>query len=780
MPRIGTGPICVSLLVLTLVAYAPLRHNDFVEFDDQSYITANEHVLQGFTPDSFAWAWTTVHGNYWQPLSWLSLQCDAHWFSTNGPGATPIPSALAVHFQNLFWHLASVVLLFLLLCRLTSAIGPSFLVAALFALHPLRVESVAWAAERKDVLSVFFGIVALHAYVWYCARPSWRRYVAFAAAFAASLMCKPMLMTLPAVLLLLDVWPLRRFAFVRVSPGSECSPIASWRLVLEKLPLVMLAAAIGVLTVMVREHGAVPLEVLPFSLRLANAPAAYAWYVTHTFYPLGLGVLYPHPGRDWSLASVLLGTSLLAGIAGVTVWQVRQRPWLLVGWLWFVGALVPVIGLSQGGRQAWADRFVYWPHIGLLIAIVWGLMEMVERGRVPIWARASLSAAALAGCGILTWLQVGHWQNTGTLWAQAIAVTEDNHRAHLNLGKWHLDRGEIELAAPRLAEAVRLRPDSSKYQYSFGLAQLLLGRIDVAAERFQQALADDAANVDAWHNLGMARLYQGKPAMAVPCFRRVLELAPNQSDARTELGRALWRSGQRAEAIQCFHDSLASNPADPYAWEGMGLAHLLRGDHYHAVHALSKALGLSPANQYACSAMGIACGRQHQWLDAARYHAQAMRMQIALEERLARMNGCVPEPEGVAPSIVFECRLAFALDALGDRRAAAAAYQAASERDPDWPQKLAAQAWRLATDAAVRDPQLSHETALQAIEGAHGKPSAPLLDALAASQAAIGDFPEAVRSARQALAVADAAIAESIRDHLEHYERGEPVTVHSD
>ena len=286
---------------------------------------------------------TTDHCGYYQPISWLSLQVDAQLFSGTSPTGDPILSPAAFHAQGLFWHTASAVLLFVLWQRLTGMRWSSFLVAALFALHPLRVESVAWAAERKDVLSVFFGLATLWAYLRYTERPGVLRYLAVMIAMLLSLLSKPMLLTLPFVLLLLDYWPLGRTAAV-----------SRRRLLLEKVPLLGLTIGISILTWLTRQHAdaIVPLTSLSFSARLANALTAYAWYVGHTFYPVNLAVLYPHPYENWSLSAALVGLATLLVLSGLALWQRRRRPWLIVGWLWFVGTLLPVIGFAQGGTQA--------------------------------------------------------------------------------------------------------------------------------------------------------------------------------------------------------------------------------------------------------------------------------------------------------------------------------------------------------------------------------------------------------------------------------------------
>jgi hypothetical protein len=447
MGRVRIAQLCAGLVALAIVAYLPLWNNDFVDFDDEVYITENPAVAGGLTWSGLCWAWTNDEAPYWLPLTWLSLQFDAHFFSTLGPRGEVVLSPAAFHGHNLFWHVATALLLFAVWHRLTGARWRSFFVAALFAVHPMHVESVAWAAERKDVLSGFFGTLTLWAYLRYRERPGWARYGSMLAAFLLSLLAKPMLITLPFVLLLLDYWPLRRM-------GPQLG-----RLVLEKLPMFVLAGVIAAITLESRErHGAlVALSTISLSARLANALTAYGWYVGATFCPVQLAVLYPHPYGDWSPLAALAGAGLLSSLTALALWQARRRPWLIVGWLWFVGALFPVIGLAQGGAQAWADRFSYWPHIGLFAAIVWGLGELVDRFHVPAWAPAMAAAAVLACFTVLTWCQVGYWRDSVTLWERALAVTKHNPQAHQRLSLSYRKLGRIEEADLHLKQAYRIQ-----------------------------------------------------------------------------------------------------------------------------------------------------------------------------------------------------------------------------------------------------------------------------------------------------------------------------------
>jgi tetratricopeptide (TPR) repeat protein len=493
LPRVGNAWLFAVLALLTVTAFLPVWKNGFVDIDDDWYITANPRVIQGWTPQGFEWAWTTFRGKYWQPLSWLSLQLDAHLFSTQSAAGERVLSPAAFHGQSLCWHVASVLLLFALWQRLTGARWRSFLVAALFAVHPMRVESVAWATERKDVLSVFFGILTLWAYGRYAEKRSWWRYLAVAAAFSLSLLSKPMLMTLPFMLLLLDYWPLCRMSSAVLPDGSMRSapaPLSVSRLLLEKALFFALAAGIAVVTAIARDQtkAAVPLSDLPMSARLANALTAYGSYVLNTFYPVHLAVLYPHPLENWSMASVLAGAGLLLVISLISLRMAKQWPWLIVGWFWFVVALLPVIGFAQGGPQALADRFCYWPHIGLFVAVAWGLGELVERQRIPSLF-CGIGGASVLGClAVLTWIQVGFWHDPLTLWQRALAVTERNAEAHDHLGKYYLERGQVDEAEYHFAEAFRIEPRSLDHRRSLSITLQRPGRVAQSAAALKRRL----------------------------------------------------------------------------------------------------------------------------------------------------------------------------------------------------------------------------------------------------------------------------------------------------
>jgi tetratricopeptide (TPR) repeat protein len=422
-----------ALALLTLAAYLPTLHNGFVNLDDGLYVTGNPHVQQGITGAGVAWALTANVANNWHPLTLLSHLLDCQLFGLDAAGH---------HATSLLLHLANVVLLFAVLRRLTGAVWRSAAVAALFAVHPAHVESVAWVAERKDVLSALFWLLAMAAYGRYARRPSVGRYLPVALAMALGLAAKPMVVTLPFALLLLDIWPLERLGL-------------GWkRLAVEKLPLLALSAASSLVTLHYQRTSLAPLGLDPWSLRLANAAVSYTAYLGKLLLPSNLAVFYPIPLAipAWKVAGAV---ALLAILTALAVRTARKAPWLLVGWLWFLGTLVPVIGLVQVGRQAMADRYTYIPSIGLFVAIVWGIAGLVgERRAVLATAAAVVIALLVAG----TWMQAGTWRDSVTLYRHALAVTPDNYLAHLGLAKALVAKGDGAGAAEQYRAALALRP----------------------------------------------------------------------------------------------------------------------------------------------------------------------------------------------------------------------------------------------------------------------------------------------------------------------------------
>jgi tetratricopeptide (TPR) repeat protein len=543
-----------ALAAVTLIVFSPALGCEFVNFDDYTYVERNPNVTGGLTAAGMRWAFTTFRTANWHPLTWLSLQLDASLFG---------PHAWAFHLTNVVFHAANAALVFLALRALTDSFWRSAAVALLFAVHPLRVESVAWVAERKDVLSVFFGLLALWAYAHYARRPSAILYCAIAGALALSLLCKPMLVTLPFLLLVLDWWPLARARTVRAW---------GWR-VIEKLPLFALVAASSVMSYRAQSaEGAVQgLEDFPPSARVANAVISYGVYLAKTAWPVGLAAFYPHPGTAWSLARALGSAVLLAALTAGALVLRRRAPYLLAGWLWYLGTLVPVIGLVQVGNQAMADRYSYFPQIGVLIALCWGVADLARvRGRLTA-AAAGAGAAALV-LAILTVIQIDVWHDSLSLWRHALAVTGESATVAGNLAETLEEHKQLAEAVPYYREAVRLAPNSIQARTNLGNALRSLGKLDDAAEEYAAICRLTPDSPVGYTQLGLLYLRQHKLKEAADQFEKSWRLEPDRVDG--VLNRALVEEERDDfdKAAEFYRQALALQPDSPHAHAGLGVA----------------------------------------------------------------------------------------------------------------------------------------------------------------------------------------------------------------
>jgi hypothetical protein len=481
--RIGLG---LLLAGLALGTFWPATANRLVEYDDLEYVNDNPHVKSGLSADNVYWALTTTRMGNWHPLTWLSLMADATCWNNNPFG---------FHLTNVLLHTANVVLLYLALLGMTGLPIRSALVAGLFAVHPLNVESVAWVAERKGVLAAFFGLLALVAYVRYARRRSWLVYLAVVLFFALSLMAKAVTVTLPAALLLLDFWPLRRTPLPSAPPlgeGTAPAPVSWRRLLLEKVPLVLLSLGFSIVAPLAqRDAGALrSAEERPLLSRLANTLVNPLTYMRKLVWPSDLAVFYPYEQRSIFSVEVLGATLLLVAITALALWYWRRRSYLVVGWLWYLGLLFPVVGLVPVGGHSLADRYVYLPIIGVFIFLVWGTADGLAALRLRTLA-LPLSAAVLVSCVFWTREQLPYWHDPVTLWEHALAVTADNHRAYNNLGAHYVNTNRCAEAEPNLREAVRLRSDKADYHYNYGLALKGVGDLHGAAEEFHKAVELD-------------------------------------------------------------------------------------------------------------------------------------------------------------------------------------------------------------------------------------------------------------------------------------------------
>jgi tetratricopeptide (TPR) repeat protein len=517
--------VCLALLVANLIVYAPVRQFAFVNSDDPVYVTANAQVLGGLSWANVGWAFTEAKVPYWHPLTFLSHMLDVELYGTNAGGH---------HTTSVLLHIACAVMLFGLLLQMTGALWRSAAVAALFSLHPLRVESVAWIAERKDVLSTFFWIATTWAYVHYVRRPGVKRYAAVVLLFALGLMAKPMIITLPFALLLLDYWPLNR---VRMSASSSkrgsMPPVA---LVKEKAPLFVLALLASLVTFAAqREVGAVnTLEAIPFSLRIANALHSYIAYLGDLIWPARLAALYPYPSAI-SITTLLAAILVLAAATALAFAWRRRFPYLIVGWLWYLGTLLPVIGLIQVGPQARADRFTYVPHVGLLILLVWGMYELLRRVPSPRVVLAPVAAVVVAACTLLSMRQVGIWRDSETLWEHTLRVTRDNGVAHYNLGVHLASNGRNDEAIQQLTEAVRLEADFAFAHNRLALALDRRGHSPEVTQHLAEVVRLMPTSAEAYSNLGVSLAQDGRNADAIEAFSQAVLLNPADATARGRL-----------------------------------------------------------------------------------------------------------------------------------------------------------------------------------------------------------------------------------------------------
>ncbi len=737
------SPVLVSVLLalVMLVVFLPVRHHDFVNYDDSDYVTANAHVQSGLKWENVAWAFQTGHASNWHPLTWLSHMLDCQLFGQR---------AGAQHLASVGFHIANTLLLFVLLRRMTGTLGRSACVAALFALHPLHVESVAWVSERKDVLSALFFLLTLGAYVRYAQQsqvsslqsqvfkqyqvsslessaslksqisslksgnsvrggrdksgprklerletedwrletgvkiqnpesriqyPAWFYYALALVCFAFGLMSKPMLVTTPFVLVLLDYWPLRRSAECRMQnaksgqPGMLLHPskfkIKNLKLNIclpllrEKLPFFALSVVSSVITFVVQRKGGAVSTALSLDARVANAVVSYVRYIGKLLCPLNLSVLYPHPGH-WPVWQVAASAALLLAVSGAVLALARRRPYLVVGWLWFIGMLVPVIGLVQVGIQSMADRYMYVPVIGLLLMLVWGVADVLPERPWRVEALTLGSGLALAACAFLTAGQLQHWQNSETLFRHAVEVTPNNYLAYNNLGYYLSGQGRVEEAMdnyrlslkinptyedalnnlgyalagqkkyaeaiPYYEAALRTRPNHVEVHNNFGNALSELGRLDEAIAHYLFVLKEKPDHADAHNNLGIALAMQGKLEEAIRQFHEAIRFKPDDASAHSNLGNALAAQRKFDEAIKEYRESLRLKPDDAQAHNNLANALAEQGRTEEAVRHYTEALRLNANNPEAHYNLGTALLRQGNRAEAVVHYQEAVRL----------------------------------------------------------------------------------------------------------------------------------------------------------
>jgi protein O-mannosyl-transferase len=613
-----------ALVLLTVFAYWNVRNMQFLPLDDQGYVYDNPHVTGGLTAGALRWALTTGDQANWHPVTWLSHMLDVRLFGLD---------AGFHHLTSLAIHSLNTVLLFFLLLTMTGALGRSACVAALFAVHPLHVESVAWIAERKDVLSTLFWLLTTGAYVWYVRVPGRWRYAAVVCSFALGLMSKPMLVTLPFVLLLLDVWPLGRASWAparaaTADPGDRQAWVRVWlALVREKVPLFVLAAVSSGVTLLVQSRGGAvrSFDLLPIGVRVGNALTSYVMYLVKTIWPSGLAVFYPYKTQIplWQSCGAFV---ILAATTSLFIRARRRQPYLLVGWFWYLGTLVPVIGLVQVGTQSMADRYTYVPLIGVFVMVVWALCDAVARRVLLRVALPAVACASVIACTVATRAQVAYWQDAWTLWTRALAVTHDNEAAHIAVGAMLGMRGQNQEAIPHFEEALRINPGSAAAHRALGRALIGLGRFDAAVEALSVAVRREPRSADAQNDLGVALAELGKPAEAIPRFLEALRLEPNRAATHRSVGLALMLVGRAEEASAHLEDALRLEPGSAVAHNDLGFALMTLGRNADAMDHFREALRLEPSFARARDNLGFALAAEGRGAEAIPHLLEAVRL----------------------------------------------------------------------------------------------------------------------------------------------------------
>jgi len=726
-----------GLALVTLAVYLPALHHGFVEYDDQQYVTDNPRVQAGLSWTGLVWAFGFHAGN-WHPLAWLSHMADCQFYGARAGGH---------HLTSILLHIASTLLLFSVLNRMTNAMWRSAAVAALFAWHPLHVESVAWVAERKDVLCAFFWMLTLWLYVRHAARPSIARYLFALGSFVLCLMAKPMGVTLPFVLLLLDYWPLGRVT------GDGWRVASVRRLVVEKIPFLALSAIACVLTLRAQELAIVSTAGLPVSQRVAHALVAYNHYLVAMFVPQNLAVYYPYqihlPTLTITCAIIVLGLTTLLAL------NMRCRPWLMVGWLWYLGTLVPVIGLVQVGDQAWADRYTYLPLIGLFVAIVWFACEIIKSRLVLQCASVIVAAGLIAA----TSAQLGYWQNTRSLFEHTDKVTPKNYMAITILGSLLAKEHKYDEAMGYYRTALRYSPGFPEAHFFLGNALDEQGKLDEAVAEYQKSLWFRPTQEQTHIFMGIALAKQKKYDEAMAHYNAALKLNPDSAVAQNNLARLLHTLGKLDAAVEHYHAALEIDPKLALAHNNLGILLIQKGKLKEGAVQLREAMRLDPTNSETRLNLAFALNQQQQWPEAADLFSKIVR-------------GDLPDPKA-------HYEFAVALAHLKRAREAMSQYASALLMQPDFPDALDGLAWILSADANpdFRNGPEAVKMSERACE-LTGRNDPAKLKTLAAAYAETGQFEAAIKTVQTAKDLAAKASRQQLAAEcslmLEHFQRSEP------
>lgn len=773
-PRNGIPTaVCLLLAVLVFLVFGRTLGHEFINLDDNEYVYDNPVIQKGFSPENVVWAFTRVHAGNWHPLTTIThmLDCQAYGLRAGGH-----------HLTNVLLHIVGTVMLFLMLMEMTGALWRSGFVAAVFAIHPLRVESVAWVAERKDVLSGVFFVLTLWAYLRYVRGPGcWRSRLWVLLWFVLGLLAKPMLVTVPFLLLLLDYWPMGRFG----------NGVRLAHLLREKLPLFALSALSCISTLLAQKEAIGSLDQIPLLTRLGNALVAYAIYPCMLFFPANLALYYPLPPGGWPLWKILVA-ALVLGCVSWGVWRARfSRPYGMVGWFWYLGMLVPVVGMVQVGGQAYADRYSYLPLTGLVLAIAWGAGEWTGARVVRRRFAGMAAVGILCVLSVLAGRQANVWKNSETLWRHALECTGDNSKAHDCLGGALFKQGRIQEAMVHFQEAVRIDPANSSAWANLGGGLLGQGRTGEAMTHLREALRFDPGLVEALNNLGNGYCRQGQSERAMVCFQEAIRIKPDYAEAHSNLGGVYASLGRFSEAVEQYRITLRLNPSYPETHNNLGNAFSRLGRAAEAVSCFEEALRIRPDNPEVHNNLGWSLLQLGKVEEAMGHFRETLRMEPSHPG--ARVNlGCALFEQGRISEAISQYRdviqsnpgmaeaynnLGNALFKQGKFREAIAQFEKALEIQPSNAATRQNLAWMLATapQPELRDGARAVQLARQAC-AANGDSDPLTLYILSAAQAESGDFRGAIRSAEKAIPLAEgrsnAPLVERLNRGIRLYQKG--------
>jgi len=615
--------ICLLLILAIILSYWQVKNFDFVGYDDQDYVTENSYVQKGLTVESIIWAFTAFHSANWHPLTWLSHMLDCELYGLN-PGAH--------HWTNLIFHMANTILVFLVLELMTGKIWRSAFVAALFALHPLHVESVAWISERKDVLSTFFGLLTIYAYCRYVDKSGFKNYLAVVIFLSLGLMAKPMLVTFPFVLLLLDFWPLKRFQIKNdlFSHSETTTCYGSKRfdqLILEKIPLFIPVVVSCTLTFFAQKSGGAVQALGSLSLkdRLANALVSYVNYVLKMFWPSKLAVFYPYPVNALPALKIFGVVLLIICACFLAIRTANKYPYIIIGLFWYLGTLVPVIGLVQVGEQSMADRYTYIPLIGLFIIVAWGISDLFKKWHHRKIYLSLIAMMILSALTVRTYFQIRYWKNGVTLFEHAIKVTQNNYKAHNNLAA-ALNPKDLDRAIFHFKEALRIHPKYVTALCNLGLALYNKGKYEEAALYFTKAIHIDPQKTDTRMDLANIYFLQAKPEKAIPEYREILKTDPENAMAHYNLAYMLSVQKKNDEAEYHYKEALRINPKNEKAHYNLGDIMLKQGNLKEAFPHFAEAIKIKPDFFQAYDKIGLILLKQGKFDHAKVFFSKAIQL----------------------------------------------------------------------------------------------------------------------------------------------------------